>query len=59
VKLSIYDIQGRLLATLVDGFRNAGIHEVTFGASDLSSGIYFAQIEAGNRSAIQKLMLVK
>ncbi|MBU1652238.1 T9SS type A sorting domain-containing protein, partial [bacterium] len=59
VKLSIYDIQGRLLTTLVDGFRNTGIHEVTFGAEGLSSGIYFARIETGNRSVMQKLMLVK
>jgi len=59
VKLSVYDIQGRLLTTLVDGYRDAGVHEVTFGASDLSSGIYFAQIEIGTRSSIQKLMLVK
>ncbi|MBU0518793.1 T9SS type A sorting domain-containing protein [bacterium] len=59
VKLSIYDIQGRLLTTLVDGFRNTGIHEVTFGADNLSSGIYFAQIETGDRNVMQKLMLVK
>ncbi|MFH1736122.1 MAG: T9SS type A sorting domain-containing protein, partial [bacterium] len=58
-RLSIYDIQGRLLTTLVDGFRDAGIHEATFGATNFASGIYFARIEAGNRSVMQKLILVK
>jgi hypothetical protein len=59
VTLSIYDISGRLVTTLVDGYRDAGIHEVVFDASGLASGIYLAHIEAGGRSAVQKLMLMK
>jgi hypothetical protein len=59
VTLSIYDISGRLLTTLVDGYRDAGIHEVLFDASGLASGIYLARIEAGSRSAVRKLMLLK
>ncbi len=59
VTLSIYNIQGRLLTTLVDGHLDAGIHEVLFDASGLASGIYLARIEAGSRSAVQKLILLK
>ena len=59
VNLSIYDIQGRLLATLVDGFRDAGVHEVYFDAAELPSCIYFARFQAGGRSAAQKLVLLK
>jgi len=59
VLLSVYDVNGRLVNTLVNGYRSAGIHKVTFDASDLPSGIYFAQIEAVNLHVMQKLILLK
>jgi len=40
VSLRIYDTAGRLVETLVDGWRSAGVHELTFDASDLPSGMY-------------------
>jgi hypothetical protein len=59
VNLSIYDVSGRLVSPLIDGFRAAGTHEVTFDASGFPSGIYFARIEAGDFTAVQKLVLMK
>ncbi|TKJ40733.1 hypothetical protein CEE37_07150 [candidate division LCP-89 bacterium B3_LCP] len=59
LNLSIYNIQGRLLTTLVDGFRDAGAHEVTFKAADIPSGIYFAIMEIGDYHSVQKLVLLK
>ncbi len=59
VNLSVYDISGRKVAELVDGWRNAGVHEATFDASDLASGIYIYRIEAGDFSAVRKMVLVK
>ena len=59
VSLKVYDISGRLVATLVDGFRDAGIHEVTFDASHLSSGIYLYRLNAGDFSASGKMVLMK
>jgi len=59
VSLTVFDIQGREVATLVDGFRDAGSHEVTFDASNLASGVYLYRLEANNFSAIGKMMLVK
>ena len=59
MSLVIYDINGREVVTLVDGWMNAGISEITFNAENLSSGIYFANLNAGKNNATQKLLLVK
>jgi len=58
-KLTIFDVQGRVVATLVNGYRDAGSHEVTFDASNLASGVYLYKLEANNFSAVGKMMLVK
>jgi len=58
VSLRVYDMAGRLVGTLVDGWRSAGTHELTFDASDLPSGMYFARLEAGEYVAVQKLILL-
>ncbi len=59
VQLSIYDISGRLVKELVNGWRDAGYHEITFDGSGLASGMYFYSIEAGDFSAVRKMVLVK
>ncbi|RJP77073.1 MAG: T9SS C-terminal target domain-containing protein [Candidatus Zixiibacteriota bacterium] len=59
VSLKVYDTAGRQVATVVDGWREAGAHEATFDASMLPSGIYFARMTAGNFTGVQKLALVK
>ncbi len=59
VTLDVYDLTGRMVAQLVDGTREAGQHEVTFDASDLSSGVYIYQLEAGDYHAIGKMVLMK
>lgn len=59
VRLSVYDISGRLVATLAEGWRNAGVHEVTFDASRLASGVYFYRIEAGGFISVKKMVLMK
>lgn len=57
--LSVYDISGCLVATLVNDWREAGSHEMTFDASKLSSGIYFVRLTAGGYTGVQKLVLLK
>jgi hypothetical protein len=57
--LKVFDISGRLVATLVDGWQETGIHEVIFDGSGLSSGQYFARLQAGSDVAVQKMVLVK
>ncbi len=59
VRLIVYDILGRDVVTLVDNQMSAGMHQVEFDASDLSSGIYFYQIHTGAFSDMKKLILLK
>ena len=63
--LSIYDIQGRLVSYIAQGFKSAGYHEAIWDASNHSSGLYFIRMnvyDSGNTlqfNKIQKIMLVK
>jgi hypothetical protein len=50
---------GEKVATLVNGFMNAGTFEVTFDATDLPTGTYVYSITAGNFSSVKKMMLIK
>lgn len=59
VKLEVYDILGRKVATLIDGRRAVGTYEATFDASSLSSGVYFTRFTAGNTVQVQKMTLLK
>ena len=67
VNLTIYDLQGRLVTELVNGLRDAGVHEITWDASDLASGLYFYRIlakpsltgEAREFTAVKKMLLMK
>jgi predicted outer membrane repeat protein len=59
VDLSIYNINGQLIETLVNGKMQLGYHEVTWDATDQSTGIYFVKMVAGDFVKTQKLMLLK
>jgi hypothetical protein len=59
VMLSVFDVNGRQVATLVNGHREAGPHQVTFDGSALASGMYIYTLTAGSHSATGKMMLVK
>ena len=59
VELVIYDIQGREVARVVDSYQGAGVHQATFDGSQLSSGVYFANIRVNDFSQTRKLLLVK
>ena len=47
VKLRVYDLLGRVVATIVDEMLPAGVHRATWDASGFPSGVYFLQMEAG------------
>ncbi len=59
VKLAVYDVLGRQVRLLVDGARAAGVHTVTFEASDLASGTYLYRLETPQGSFTQLMHLVK
>jgi len=48
-----------LVTTLVNGWREAGSHQVTWDASGLPSGLYFCRMQAGDFNSVQKLILMK
>jgi len=59
VVLRVYDVLGRVVATLVDQYVKAGWHEVIFDASVLSSGVYFYRMTAGDFMHVRKLLLMR
>jgi hypothetical protein len=59
VRLSVYDVGGRLVEKLVDGVQPAGEHVVEWDARNLPSGIYFSRLEAAGVVETRKLVLVK
>jgi len=59
VTLKIYDVLGREVKILINEEKAAGRYETEFDASNLSSGIYFYQLRAGNFADSKKMVLIK
>jgi predicted acyl esterase len=59
VTLKIYDITGKEITSLVNGNLNGGHFEYQWNAANLSSGVYFYKLSAGEFSKVMKMMLVK
>jgi len=59
VMLQVFDLNGREVATLVDGNLAAGSHAVTFAPSETTSGFYFYKLTAGKFSQTRKAMMMK
>ncbi len=59
VSLKVYDMLGNEAAVLVNGYKEAGNHSVSFNASKLSSGIYFYKLTQGEKTITRKLVLMK
>ena len=56
VRLEVYNLAGRRVATLVNGPREAGRHAVPFEPSGLRSGVYFVRFSAGGFEATRKML---
>ena len=59
VELSVYNMLGQKLNTLVNDRLGAGSHSFTFSADDLASGVYIYRIVAGNQTETKKMVLLK
>ena len=59
VKLTIYDILGQEIITLLDEYKESGVYTINFNASELNSGVYVYRLEAGNFVQTRKMTLVK
>jgi len=59
VSISVYNLQGREVTSLINGNMDAGYHSIIWNADSYSSGVYFVKMVAGEYISQQKLMLVK
>jgi len=59
VKLTVYNIIGEKVQTLMNSYMNAGQHKAVFNASNLPSGIYFYELQTPEYNNVKKMMLVK
>ena len=59
VRLSVFNLLGQNVVTLVNGVESAGYHTVQFDASRLSSGIYLYRLETSSSTIIKQMVLIK
>ena len=59
VTLKVFNVLGQEVKTLVNEVKAPGVHQVNFDASDLSTGVYIYQIQAGSFTSSKKMILVK
>lgn len=59
ISINIYDINGKFVDELFNGYLNAGMHSIEWNASGLASGTYILKINNENYMSTQKLVLIK
>lgn len=59
ITLVVYDMLGREVATLIDGYQSEGFHSINFNASSLSSGVYLYRLTTPSSSVVKKMTLIK
>jgi hypothetical protein len=59
VKLVVFDVLGRVVATLVNEVKTPGNYSIRFDATNLASGVYLYRIESGDFTATKKMVLIK
>jgi hypothetical protein len=59
ITLKLYDILGKEVTTLAEGYKNRGRYSVSFDASNLASGMYIYRLQAGDFVSSKKMTLIK
>ena len=59
VTMNVYNVSGQIVDVLVNGYLDAGYHNITWNAANVSSGVYFVKVISGTNISTQKLMLLK
>ncbi|MDZ7378063.1 MAG: T9SS type A sorting domain-containing protein, partial [candidate division KSB1 bacterium] len=59
VTIAVYNMLGQKVATLVNGYHQAGTYAATWDATGMASGVYFYKIEAGDFTAVKKMTLLR
>jgi len=59
IALTLYDLLGRKILILADRYFDVGIHDITFDAGELSSGVYFYNLKTGDINETKSMILLK
>jgi hypothetical protein len=59
VKISVYDISGKEIKILINEIHTPGVYQVNFDGTNLSSGVYFYELTAGDFTAVKRMVLIK
>lgn len=59
ISLIVYDVSGREIVRLYDGYHSEGTYKAVFEGGNLPSGVYFARFTAGDFTHTQKMLLIK
>lgn len=59
INISIYNILGEMVTTLVNQIQEAGRYEIKFDATQFASGIYIYRMETSNYSSVKKMIVIK
>ncbi|MFA4839941.1 MAG: T9SS type A sorting domain-containing protein, partial [Candidatus Neomarinimicrobiota bacterium] len=59
VRLTVYDLFGREVKSLVDSWQSAGNHRISFTVDNLPTGVYFYKLQVGDFSRTKKMILIK
>ena len=59
VELTVYNLLGEKVKTLVSSYMNAGIHTYRFNGNSLAGGVYYYQLVAGKNKEVKKMILLR
>jgi len=59
VTLRVFDVKGRMVASLVDGMRSSGLNEAVLNAEELQSGVYFYRLSMGDVVKTKKMIILR
>ncbi len=59
VRLTVYDILGREIKTLVNEIQNPGDYEIQFNSGNLTSGVYLYKLETGSFIDVKKMIILR
>ncbi|MFN0159175.1 MAG: T9SS type A sorting domain-containing protein, partial [Bacteroidota bacterium] len=59
VSIIVYDVLGKEVATVANGYFDAGYHSANFDATTLASGVYLYRLTAGSHIEMRKMVVMK
>lgn len=59
VKVTVFDVLGRIVSILEDGYQHAGRHVIHFDATNAPSGVLFYRLKAGTLTQTRRMMVIK